>query len=116
MSEINIVRPGGAGNQGKPNSLFTQGERSRGREDDDQVSGCARGKRRLHQRPNGGEIQARKFWLDHEIVPVKPKLVVTLGATAAQSLRGKAATISKLRRAPIAMDAETTLFVTVHRS
>jgi uracil-DNA glycosylase family protein len=75
-----------------------------------------RGKRRIHQRPDGGEVQACKFWLNLEIGFVKPKVIVALGATAAQSLLGKSATISKLRGAPITLDDGTLLFVTNHPS
>ena len=75
-----------------------------------------RGKRRIHQRPDGGEVAACKFWLDLEIAALKPRIIVALGATAAQSLLGKKATIAALRGAPIPLDAETTLFVTNHPS
>ena len=75
-----------------------------------------RGKRRIHQKPDGGEIAACKFWLNLEIEFVRPKVIVALGATAAQSLLGRSATISKLRGAPITMDDGTTLYVTNHPS
>ena len=75
-----------------------------------------RGKRRIHQNPDGSEVQACKFWLNLEIGFVKPKVIVALGATAARSLLGKTATIGKLRGAPIAMDDGTILFVTNHPS
>jgi len=75
-----------------------------------------RGKRRIHQRPDGGEVQACKFWLNLEIAMVRPKVIVALGATAAQSLLGRAATISKLRGEPMTMDDGTVLFVTNHPS
>ena len=75
-----------------------------------------RGKRRLHQRPDAGEVQACKFWLNLEIGFVRPRVIVALGATAVQSLLGKAATISKLRGAPISMEDGTILFVTNHPS
>jgi len=75
-----------------------------------------RGKRRIHQRPDGGEIQACKFWLNLEIGLVQPRIIVALGVTAAQSLLGKTFTISKLRGAPITMDDGTMLFVTNHPS
>jgi probable DNA metabolism protein len=75
-----------------------------------------RGKRRIHQKPDGGEITACRFWLNLEIEFVKPKVIVALGATAAQSLLGRTATISKLRGAPITMDDGTTLYVTNHPS
>lgn len=47
-----------------------------------------RGKRRLHQRPNTSEIDHCRWWLDAEIAQVKPKLILAMGATAAQSLTG----------------------------
>ena len=75
-----------------------------------------RGKRRIHQRPDAGEVQACKFWLNLEIGFVKPKVIVALGATAAQSLLGKTATISKLRGAPIELEDGIVLFVTNHPS
>jgi len=75
-----------------------------------------RGKKRIHQRPDAGEVQACKFWLNLEREFVKPKVIVALGATAATSLMGKTATISKLRGAPITMEDGTVLFVTNHPS
>jgi probable DNA metabolism protein len=75
-----------------------------------------RGKRRIHQRPDAGEIQACKFWLDLELGFVQPKVIVALGATAAQSLLGKPVTISKERGAPRLMPNGTLLFITNHPS
>lgn len=75
-----------------------------------------RGKRRIHQSPDGGEVQACKFWLNLEIGLVKPKVIVALGATAARSLLGKTATISKLRGTPLQLGDGTMLFVTNHPS
>ena len=75
-----------------------------------------RGKRRIHQRPNAGEIQACRFWLDLERAFVQPKLVVALGATAAQSLLGKAATLSSLRGRKLELPDGGTLLVTAHPS
>jgi len=75
-----------------------------------------RGKRRIHQKPNAGEVTACRFWLDLERKFVAPRVIVALGATAAQSLIGKPASISKLRGTPIAMSDGTTLFVTNHPS
>lgn len=76
-----------------------------------------RGKRRLHQRPDGDEIRACKFWLDLEVTLVSPKIIVALGATAAKSLLGRASvTIGRLRGAPIAMEGGPLLFVTNHPS
>jgi uracil-DNA glycosylase family protein len=48
----------------------------------------ARGKRRIHQKPNAGEVRACRPWLEAELAIVKPQVVVCLGATAAQSLLG----------------------------
>ena len=75
-----------------------------------------RGKRRIHQRPDTGEVQACKFWLKLEIDLVRPKIIVALGATAAQALLGKAATIAELRGSPIALADGTILVVTNHPS
>ena len=48
-----------------------------------------RGKRRIHKKPNAGEIAACRPWLDAEILLVKPRAIVCLGATAAQALLGR---------------------------
>jgi len=48
----------------------------------------ARGKRRIHDRPNGSEIRACRPWLDEELNVVRPRLVVLLGAVAGESLFG----------------------------
>jgi len=47
-----------------------------------------RGKRRIHQRPNGGEIRACGYWLDAEIGVVRPRLAVLLGAVAGEAMFG----------------------------
>lgn len=75
-----------------------------------------RGKKRIHQRPDAGEITACKFWLKLELEKIQPKVIVALGATAAHSLMGKPAVISKLRGAPIELADGTLLFVTNHPS
>lgn len=75
-----------------------------------------RGKRRLHQRPNAGEIAACRFWLDLERELVKPRVVVALGATAAQSLLGRVVTIRSRRGKPIDLEDGSVLYVTVHPS
>src|SRR5690606_39311585 len=63
-----------------------------------------RGKRRIHQKPDTGEISACRYWLDMERSLVKPRIVVALGATAAQSLLGEAVSISRMRGEPIALE------------
>lgn len=47
-----------------------------------------RGKRRIHQRPNGTEIRACGFWLDAELAMIRPRVVVLLGAVAGEALFG----------------------------
>jgi DNA polymerase len=49
----------------------------------------AKGKRRIHQKPNAAEVEACRPWLDAEIEAVQPQLIVALGATAAQALLGR---------------------------
>jgi uracil-DNA glycosylase len=75
-----------------------------------------RGKRRLHQKPNAGEIAACRFWLNLERDMVRPRIIVALGATAAQSLTGKPASVASLRGRRHELEDGTTLFVTVHPS
>jgi uracil-DNA glycosylase family protein len=55
------------------------------------------GKRRKHKRPSAGEITACKPWLEAELQVIRPKIVVSLGATAAQSLFGRLVPIGKER-------------------
>ncbi len=47
-----------------------------------------RGKRRIHQRPNGTQIKACGFWLDAELKLVRPRLLVLLGAVAGEAVFG----------------------------
>jgi probable DNA metabolism protein len=75
-----------------------------------------RGKRRIHQKPNAGEIQACRFWLNLEREFVRPKLIVALGASAAAGLLGKAASVSSLRGKKLELPDGGTLMVTVHPS
>jgi uracil-DNA glycosylase len=75
-----------------------------------------RGKRRLHKKPNAYEIDRCKWWLDIERTLLKPQVVVALGATAARSLLGRVATISKLRGEAIELADGSCLVVTIHPS
>lgn len=75
-----------------------------------------RGKRRIHSRPNSGEIAACRFWLELERAFVRPKLIVALGATAVHSLMGKPAAISALRGKKLELPDGAALLVTVHPS
>jgi DNA polymerase len=56
-----------------------------------------RGTRRIHAKPNAREMSACRPWLEAEIATVRPKLIVCLGATAAQSLMGPQFRITKDR-------------------
>ena len=75
-----------------------------------------RGKRRIHNRPDAGEIEACRWWIEHERTLIKPVVTVALGATAARSLVGKVVTISKVRDAPITLADGSECWVTVHPS
>jgi DNA polymerase len=61
----------------------------------------ARGKRRIHDKPNRGEVAACRPWLDGELAIVKPRVLVLLGATAAQALLGTAFRVTRERGRPI---------------
>jgi probable DNA metabolism protein len=76
----------------------------------------ARGRRRIHQKPNIEEINQCRHWLDQERAFIKPKLIVALGATAARSLLNKAVTVSKLRETTLELEDGALLIVTVHPS
>jgi DNA polymerase len=75
-----------------------------------------RGKRRLHKKPNAGEIEACKWWLDQELDLVKPALTVALGATAARALAGRAITIGTSRGHLIEFRDGLSGLVTIHPS
>ena len=75
-----------------------------------------RGKRRIHQKPDYQEILACKPWLQAEIELLDPRLIVALGATAAQSLLGRSVTIGKERGRFQPFPPSRHLFVTVHPS
>ena len=75
-----------------------------------------RGKRRIHSKPDGGEISACRWWQEQERALIRPSLTVALGATAARSLFGKVVTISKLRGEPHELADGGECWVTVHPS
>ena len=74
-----------------------------------------RGKRRIHQSPDRGEVQQCKWWLESEIALVKPRLILAMGGTALLSLTGRKEGILK-RRGQIEETAQGPVFVTVHPS
>lgn len=75
-----------------------------------------RGKRRLHQRPTQGEIEICRWWLDRELRFVRPRLVVALGASAAQALLQRRVTVGRLRGQTLDFRDGIAALVTVHPS
>ncbi len=75
-----------------------------------------RGKRRIHSKPNAGEITACRWWLDSERRLVKPKIIVGLGATAGYSVLKRTVSVMKERGEPIALEDGATFLLTVHPS
>jgi uracil-DNA glycosylase len=59
-------------------------------------SASERGKRRIHKKPRQFEIEACSPWLEAELRAVKPKILVCMGATAAQALLGKQFSVTRL--------------------
>jgi uracil-DNA glycosylase family protein len=79
----------------------------------------ARGKRRIHQRPNGSEIRACRHWLEAELALVRPRLVVLLGAVAGESVFGSRYRVGEHRGEPrdaAAGDWEGQVLGTIHPS
>jgi uracil-DNA glycosylase len=75
-----------------------------------------RGKRRIHKKPNAGEIAACRPWLDVEIQLVKPRAIVCLGATAAQALLGRTFKVTAHRGELIPSLLAPVVLATVHPS
>jgi uracil-DNA glycosylase family protein len=76
----------------------------------------ARGKRRIHQKPNAAELAACRPWLDAELAVLEPKVLVALGATAAQALLGRQFRVTKQRGVPVESDLAPYVLATVHPS
>jgi DNA polymerase len=75
-----------------------------------------RGKRRIHKKPNAAEIAACRPWLDTEIMLVKPRAIVCLGATAAQALLGRQFKVTAHRGEFIESPLAPLVLATVHPS
>jgi uracil-DNA glycosylase family protein len=75
-----------------------------------------KGKRRIHNKPDAGEISACRWWIEHERDLIRPAVTVALGATAARSLVGKIVTISKVRGEPLTLGDGSECWVTAHPS
>jgi len=75
-----------------------------------------KGKKRIHNKPDAGEVEACRWWIEHERELIRPAITVALGATAARSLVGKTVTISKVRGEPLKLADGSECWVTVHPS
>jgi uracil-DNA glycosylase len=76
----------------------------------------ARGKRRIHQKPNWTEMTACRPWLEAELSVVRPRVLVLLGATAAQTLLGRQFRVTQSRGRLIDSDLAEHVTATVHPS
>ncbi|MBV9183664.1 MAG: UdgX family uracil-DNA binding protein [Acidobacteria bacterium] len=76
----------------------------------------ARSKRRIHKKPRYSEIQACRPWLDAEIAIVQPRVIVCLGATAAQALLGRTFSVTRQRGEFLASNLAARVMATVHPS
>ena len=75
-----------------------------------------RGKRRIHKKPSYSEIAACRPWLDAELEVLKPKVLVCLGATAAQALLGSNFSVTRQRGQLIESPLAPYVMATVHPS
>jgi uracil-DNA glycosylase family protein len=76
----------------------------------------ARGKRRIHQRPERVHVAACRPWLDAELALIRPDAVVCLGATAAQGLLGPDVRVKRDRGRPIESELAEHVSLTIHPS
>ena len=75
-----------------------------------------RGKRRIHQKPNWSEVAACHPWLDGELAVVEPRVLVCLGATAAQALLGRQFRVTRDRGKQVESDLAEHVLATIHPS
>ena len=75
-----------------------------------------RGKKRIHQKPDSSEIAACRPWLDAELALVRPKVLVCLGATAAQALLGRTFRVTRSRGLFVPSSLAPYVTATVHPS
>jgi uracil-DNA glycosylase len=75
-----------------------------------------RGKRRIHKKPRYSEINACRPWLDEEIKLVRPRVLVCLGATAAQALLGRKFSVTRHRGEAVESSLAPRVVATVHPS
>jgi probable DNA metabolism protein len=75
-----------------------------------------RGKRRIHAKPDGSEIDACRWWIEQERMLIRPPVTVALGATAARALLGRVVTISRTRGQQQTLEDGGECWVTIHPS
>jgi len=75
-----------------------------------------RGKRRLHEKPNSQQVRACRPWLEAEVKVVRPRLIVLLGATAAQAVLGPSFRVTQQRGKVLATPLGVPALATVHPS
>jgi DNA polymerase len=73
-------------------------------------------RRRLHKKPAPGEVRACHPWLEEEIRLVRPRVIVALGATAAQALLGPKFKVTEQRGKTVRSEWAGTVIATVHPS
>ena len=76
----------------------------------------AQGKRRIHKKPNAGEIAACKPWLEAELESAQPRMLICLGATAAQALLGRSFRVTRDRGRLIDSPLAPIVLATIHPS
>jgi len=76
----------------------------------------ARGTRRIHDKPSWSEVTACRPWLESELALVKPRALVLMGATAAQSLLGKSFRVTQERGKPLDSELAEIVVATIHPS
>lgn len=75
-----------------------------------------RGKRRLHRRPDSGEIAHCRFWLQREIETILPAVILAMGASAVEGLTGRADAFPRMKGRQVQLGPDAVLLVTVHPS
>jgi len=73
-----------------------------------------RGKRRIHDTPKKGEVDACLPWLEAELDIVKPRVLTFLGATAAKALLGSSFRLTQSRGQPLESDLAPYVVATIH--
>jgi uracil-DNA glycosylase len=75
-----------------------------------------RGQRRIHAKPSWGELAACRPWLEAELAVVQPRVLVCLGATAAQSLLGRQFRVTRQRGEWVESELAEHVTATIHPS